>query len=94
MTRVLALAVAAVFVLAGCGTDDVNLPNVVTNPAPTVGCTVTDTEELYVASLYDCDDTSVYLFNTKDARDSWRKAAEEFGTVVVGEGDLWLEVKS
>lgn len=94
------IAVGVLFVtLAGCGDDD---------PAPVDASSLADeldcaslepeeSEELYVRELFTCErdgeTTSVYTFNTSSARDSWLEVAEEFGAVVVAEGDTWLEVE-
>lgn len=90
--------IAAVFIagllVAGCGGKDANSSSSVPSVAPTAGCEKAATEELYVTEMYECSrGTNVYLFNTSTARDSYRKVAEEFGSVVVGQGDTWLEVK-
>lgn len=99
MYRTIALA-AAVLTLAGCGGQAAtNAAPTTTAPAataPTAGCTAEKTEELYVSELYTCAGraTSVYTFASQTARDNWRKAAEQVGSVVVGQGDTWLEVKA
>ena len=82
-------------VLASCGSD----LGESADPADELGCDAyeeQETDELYVQELHDCerDDetTSVYTFASSSARDSWREIAEEFGAVVLTEGDTWLEV--
>jgi uncharacterized lipoprotein YajG len=100
MKRIIALAIA-ILVLGGCASKEATNENAgattsVATPSSAEGCTVTETEEMYVAEMYACADrsTRVYVFSTSSARDNWRKAAEEFGSVVVGQGDTWLEVKA
>lgn len=99
--RRLLVAAGVAFALAGCGSDGGG--EAAADPVDLgeeLGCesfAEQDTEELYVRELFDCErggeTTSVYTFNTSSARDSWREIAEEFGTVVVDEGDTWLEVE-
>jgi hypothetical protein len=84
--KLLATLSALVLVIAGCNAGAPATP-------PTTGCTETASEELYVSAMYACADTSVYVFKSTEARDSWRQAAEGFGIVVTGSGDAWLVVK-
>lgn len=99
MKRTIALA-AAVLILGGCGGKANESAAPATSPpaasAPTDGCSAETSEEMYVAELYNCASrsTKVYKFQTATARDDWRKAAEGFGTVVLNQGDTWLEVKA
>jgi hypothetical protein len=97
MNRIIAV-VAAVLILGGCSSNDpapAAAPTVAAT-APTEGCTATATEELFVLKMSECTAraTRVYEFADTAARDNWRKAAESIGTVVVGTGDTWLEVKA
>lgn len=96
------LVVFASLALVACGDDDGG--GSAPDPAALgdeLGCESfepLETEELYVRELFSCEreegtTTNVYTFNTSSARDSWREIAEEFGTVVVDEGDTWLEVR-
>lgn len=95
------LAAAAVLTLGGCGGSNDKAPAATTSAsqpaadAPTTGCTLTPSEELYVRKYYVCDSrsTAVYTFDSTDQRDNWWKAASAAGSVKDGQGDLWIEVK-
>ena len=95
MNKLFAVLAAVVLGVAGCGGPD-EPQSAASSAASLDGCTVAETEELYVTEMYRCEarSTRVYLFNTSTARDSYRKVAEEFGAVVAGQGDTWLEVKA
>ena len=95
MRRIIALTVA-VLILGGCSSNDPEPAAAPPSSAPTEGCTATPSEELFVLKMSECAarSTRVYEFADSTARDNWRKAAEGFGTVVLGSGDTWLEVKS
>lgn len=95
MWRIL-LACSALAV-ASCGNDDGEAAP--ESLGDELGCETyeqSDTEEVFVSELYKCErggaETSVYTFASSSARDSWRDVAEKFGTVVIDQGDTWLEV--
>jgi hypothetical protein len=89
---------AGALVLSGCGGTKAteSATSDTANDAPTSGCTVGATDEIYVTKMYECPSraTRVYLFNTSTAKGDYWKAAAEFGSVKVAEGDTWLEVKA
>jgi hypothetical protein len=101
--KLIAVPILVALAVGGCGGKDAaggggggTTTTSAPSGAPTTDCTATDTEELYVTKMYDCNTrgTRVYLFNTSTAKDSYWKAAAEFGSVKVAEGDTWLEVKA
>lgn len=92
----IAATLALSLMVVACGSD--SKPTTPESVSEKLGCLAfveEDTEEMFVRSLYKCDDdTSVYFFNSKSARDSWLELAEDFGAVVLDKGSTWLHVKS
>lgn len=94
------IAVGVLVALAGCGDGDDPAPADASSLAEELDCATlesADSDELYVRERFTCErdgaTTSVYTFNTSSALDSWLEVAEEFGAVVVAEGDTWVEVE-
>ena len=94
------LTLGTLLLLAGCasssGTATVTAGQATVDPTVQAGCSSShevSTEEMYVAHLINCDGNSLYVFNDSTARDNYRKVAEQFGAVVLREGETWLIVK-
>jgi len=83
----LALATLAVAVAAGCA-------QAADRSAPTSGCTEEASVQMYVERYFDCSDTSIYTFKTKEDRDAWLTIAKLFGNVAVDSGETWLKIKN
>lgn len=100
MRRVTAVVAALAFVLAACGDDDGGSGPDVEAVGEQLGCDPleeVETEELFVRELYECGDgeavNRLYTFNTAKGRDDWLAIAEDFGAVVLDEGDDWVLVE-
>jgi hypothetical protein len=93
--RVKRLAAVLLVLVAACGGgSDPATPDEVSAELECASFDEKETEELYVRSLYDCDDTSVYFFNDNAARDDWWGIAKDVGGVELKRGDGWIQVKA
>jgi hypothetical protein len=94
----LVLVIVAILLFSAGGSG----PPTATELSDQLGCVSfqidRDNEELFTKARYNCvhedgRETTVYTFINNDARDNWLDIANEFGVVVVNEGDGWLEVQ-
>jgi hypothetical protein len=90
MKYIIAAIAAAVVALAGCGDDGEDWRT-------QLDCSYTftdETGELFVENAYGCvhggTTYRVYEFANAEAQENWKGVAEEFGAVVVAEGDDWI----
>ena len=108
MTRAVAVLVATVLALSGCGGSDEPQMSGHRSPgsigddseslAAQTGCeelTEEPTEQPLVREKFACDfEATVYTFNDDDGKSGWLDVSEMFGTTVLDEGDLWVKVEA